>query len=224
MSFFLGNMALMYNPSIVIDMLTGDQAVIVFSLDEDNDNPYLDPEKNNRVVMGTMLLPPVDAMWALAGGDFERFQLEYYQHLISPECTEFIFMTLGMIYKGYKIIFYYPDDSSEVIQYLHAFFLSNFGIHICEPNKQYDLFSYDQNKIPMYACGIYYSGMISPNEFLYLYPINMPIPNDIYPKLINDICPIGDNMAEQITIIDQLRASIGKRQNMNVEIPFYKPY
>ena len=97
MSFFLGNMALMYNPSIVIDMLSGDQAVIVFSLDEDNDNPYLDPEKNNRVVMGTMLLPPVDAMWALSGGDFERFQLEYYQHLTSPECTEFIFMILGMI-------------------------------------------------------------------------------------------------------------------------------
>ena len=43
MSFFLGNMALIYNPNIVLDILAGDQAVVVFSFDEDNDNPLLDP-------------------------------------------------------------------------------------------------------------------------------------------------------------------------------------
>ena len=221
MSFFLGNMALMYNPNIVIDMLNGDQYVVIFSLDEDNDNPMLDPERNGRVVMGTMLLPPVDALWALSSAEMDRFQLEYYQHLISPECTEFIFMMLGMIYRGYKIILYYPDDSSEVIQYLHAFFLSNFGIHICEPSKQYDLFTYDQNKVPMYICGIYYSGMISPNEFLCLYPTNIAIPNDIYPKLIYDLHPIGEDLSEQIKMIDLLHRSINGKQNINVEIPFY---
>ena len=220
MSFFLGNMALMYNPNIVLDTLSGDVSVVVFSLDEDNDNPMLDPERNKRVVMGTMLLPPVDALWALSGGDFDKFQLEYYQHLTSPEATEFIFMMLGMMHKGYKLIFYYPDDSSEVIQYLYAFFMNNFGIHICIPSKQFDLFSYDQTKVPMYACGIYYAGMINPNEFLYLYPIEVPIPNDIYPKLIYDLKPYGVDMAEKVHLIDMLHSSIHKKQNINVELPF----
>lgn len=219
-SFFLGNMALIYNPNIVMDILAGDQAVVVFSFDEDNDNPQLDPERNNRIVLGTMLLPPVDAMWSLASGDLEKFQQEYYQHLTSPEVSEFIFMIIGMVYKGYKIIFYYPDDSSEVIQYINAFFLNNLGIHICEPSKQYDLFSYDNGKIPMYACGIYYAGIISPNEFLMIYPIDIPIPNNIYPKLIYDLHPFGNDMPEQIKMIDSLHKSIYTKRNMSMEIPF----
>lgn len=220
MSFFSGNMALIYNPTVVQDIMISDPAVIVFSLDEDNDKPNLDPDRNQRVVMGTLLLPPIDAMWSLTSGEWDKFQMEYYTHLISPEVSEYIFMIIGMMYRGYKIILYYPDDSSDAIKYLLQFFLNNYGIHICEPNKQYDLFSYDENKVPMYLCGIYYSGFIAPNEFLYKYPINTQIPNDIYPKLIYDMKPIGNDITEKIKLIDDIRAKMHEGNGRMVESPF----
>lgn len=220
MSFFKGNMALIYNPNIVYDVLVSDQAVFVFSLDEDNDNPKLDPEKNMRVVMGTMLLPPVDAMWSLTSGEWDKFQMEYYNHLISPEVTEFIFMLIGLIYRGYKLVFYYPDDSSEVIKYLMEFLLRNFGIHVFEPNKENDLFVYDELKVPMYLCGIYYAGMLSAHEFLYMYPIEINIPNDIYPKLIYDIKPIGNSLVEKIEYLDEIRKKMHEGNGRKVDSPF----
>ena len=220
MSFFKGNMALIYNPNIVYDVLISDQAVFVFSLDEDNDNPKLDPEKNRRVVMGTMLLPPVDAMWSLTSGEWDKFQMEYYNHLISPEVTEFIFMLIGLIYRGYKLVFYYPDDSSEVIKYLMEFISRNFGIHVFEPNKENDLFVYDESKVPMYLCGIYYAGMLSSQEFLYMYPINVNIPNDIYPKLIYDMKPIGNSLVEKIEYLDEIRKKMHEGNGRNVDSPF----
>lgn len=220
MSFFKGNMALIYNPNIVYDVLISDQAVFVFSLDEDNDNPKLDPEKNRRVVMGTMLLPPVDAMWSLTSGEWDKFQMEYYNHLISPEVTEFIFMLIGLIYRGYKLVFYYPDDSSEVIKYLMEFISRNFGIHVFEPNKENDLFVYDESKVPMYLCGIYYAGMLSSHEFLYMYPIEINIPNDIYPKLIYDMKPIGNSLVEKIEYLDEIRKKMHEGNGRNVDSPF----
>lgn len=218
MSFFAGNIAFVYNANIAIDILMSDPSVIIFSLDEDNEIPQLDPELP-RVTMGTMLLPPIESLW-VRDTDFERFQQEYYMYLTNPERTEYIFMMLGLIYRGYKIVLYYPDETDETIQYLKAFWMSNYGIHICEPSKQYDLFGYDQNKVPMYACGMYYSGMLSPNEFLLIYPINLVIPNDIYIKLIQDIQPYGSNMIEKIKMIDSLHAGISRSNNINLEIPF----
>ena len=206
LSFFSGNLAIIYDYIIIRDILFNDPYSIVFSLDEDNEHPELDPERNpTRIAMGTMLLPPVEAMWSLTSGEWDKFQMEYYTHLMSPEVTEFIFMIIGLMYKGRKIILYYPDDSSEVINYLVQFFMSNLGIHIFEPIKQNDLFGYDENKIPIYLCGIYYSGMISPEEFLLKYPPNAPIPNDIYPKLVFDMRLVGDNLADKVKLIDEIR-------------------
>lgn len=220
MGFFKGNLALIYNPMVVQDILMSDPYVVVFSLDEDNDKPMLDPDRNQKVVMGTMLLPPIDAMWSLTGGEWDKFQMEYYTHLISPEVTEFIFMMIGMMYKGYKLVLYYPDDSSDVIKYLLQFFLNNFGIHICEPSKQYDLFSYDENRVPMYLCGIYYSGIIAPNEFLSLYPMSTAIPNDIYPKLVYDMKLVGNDLSEKIKLVDEIRKKMHEGNGRMVESPF----
>ena len=96
MNFFAGNIALIYNPNIVTDILFNDPAVIVISLDEDNDKPALNPDNNPRVNMGTILLPEVDALGALFSGDFEMFQIQYYMHLNEPEVAEFIFFLLGL--------------------------------------------------------------------------------------------------------------------------------
>lgn len=214
MDFFKGNIGLIYDPNIVTDILFNDPAVVVISLDEDNDKPQLHPENNPRVSMGTILLPEVDTLWALSSGDFETFQMKYYMHLNDPEVAEFIFFLIGMAYKGFKVVFYYPDDTSEAIQYLYAFIEQNYGIHICIPSKQNDLFAYDINKIPMYLGGIYYQGIITPEEYLYMMPINAIIPDQIMNKLMLDMYSVGNTNEERISVIQKLQ------QNKNKVNPF----
>jgi hypothetical protein len=213
-SFFKGNIGLIYDPNIVTEILFNDPAVIVISLDEDNDKPTLDPENNQRVSMGTILLPDVETMWALSSGDFETFQMKYFMHLNEPEVAEFIFFLIGMAYKGFKIVFYYPDDTSEVIQYLHAFIEQTYGIHICIPSRQNDLFGFDINKIPMYLGGIYYQGLISADEYLYMMPVEVEIPPQIMDKLLIDLGAIGDSIEDKYRTITRIR------QNKNKVNPF----
>lgn len=214
MNFFKGNIGLIYDPNIVTDILFNDPAVIVISLDEDNDKPQLNPDNNPRVNMGTILLPEVDALGALFSGDFEMFQMQYYMHLNQPEVSEFIFFLIGLAYRGYKIILYYPDDSSEIIQYLHAFIEQNYGMHICIPSKANDLFAYDINKIPMYLSGIYYQGIISADEYLFKMPANIEIPENIFAKLMYDKESLSDDTTTRTNIIRKLH------QNKNKVSPF----
>ena len=204
-SFFKGNIGLIYDPNIVTEILFNDPAVVVISLDEDNDKPALNPDNNQRVSMGTILLPEVETLWALSSGDFETFQMRYYMHLNEPEVAEFIFFLIGMAYKGFKVIFYYPDDTSEVIQYLYAFIEQNYGIHICIPSRKDDLFGYDMNKIPMYLGGIFYQGIITPDEYLYMMPANVDIPAQIMDKLLVDMDAIGSTPEEKKAVINRLK-------------------
>lgn len=217
-SFFKGNIGLIYDPNIVTEILFNDPAVVVISLDEDNDKPALNPDNNQRVSMGTILLPEVETLWALSSGDFETFQMRYYMHLNEPEVAEFIFFLIGMAYKGFKVIFYYPDDTSEVIQYLYAFIEQNYGIHICIPSRKDDLFGYDMNKIPMYLGGIFYQGIITPDEYLYMLPANVEIPAQIMDKLLVDMDAVASTPEEKKAVIDKLK------QNKTKVNPFITLY
>ena len=209
-SFFKGNIGLIYDPNIVCDILYNDPAVVVISLDEDNDKPMLNPDNNPRVTMGTVLLPEVDAMWSLSSGDFNMFQMQYYEHLKSPEVAEFIFIMIGAAYVGRKIVLYYPDDSSEVIQYLYKFIEAEYGLHIVIPSRANDAFMFDPNRIPMYLGGIYYGSMITADEYLYKMPINAIIPNQIYDKLFFDMSIIADTIEQKKAVIDKLKLNKNK--------------
>lgn len=217
-SFFKGNIGLIYDPNIVTEILFNDPAVVVISLDEDNDKPALNPDNNQRVSMGTILLPEVETLWALSSGDFETFQMRYYMHLNEPEVAEFIFFLIGMAYKGFKVVFYYPDDTSEVIQYLYAFIEQNYGIHICIPSRKDDLFGFDMNKIPMYLGGIFYQGIITPDEYLYMLPANIEIPAQIMDKLLVDMDTVASTPEEKKAVIDKLK------QNKTKVNPFITLY
>ena len=177
--FFKGNLGLIFKADIAANLLFSDPYVVVVSLDEDNDLQQNYPEFSNRINMGTILLPDVESLWSLSSNDFQMFQMQYYTYLKSPEVSEFIFTLIGLMYLGYKIIFYYPDETSEVIQYLYAFIEKEFGIHAVIPSRPNDGFFYDETRIPIYLSGIYYGGFINANEYLRQMPINATIPESL---------------------------------------------
>ena len=214
--FFKGNLGLIFKADIAANLLFNDPYVVVVSLDEDNDLQQTYPEFSNRIHMGTILLPDVESLWSLSSNEFDMFQMQYYTYLKSPEASEYMFTLIGLMYLGYKVVFYYPDETSEVIQYLYAFIEKEVGIHAVIPSKPNDIFCYDINKIPMYLSGIYYGGFINANEYLKQMPVNAPIPEQIYQKLFIDLSVVAETPEQIRAICDKLKA------NKNKSNPFVK--
>ena len=214
--FFKGNIAIKFDPTVVCNIMQMDPMVKVLSLDEDNSIPMLDADMNPQVILASILLPPVEALWAIADNDEDKFQLEYFKYLQSAETTDFFFTIIAAAYMGTKIIFYYPDPDTYAIKYLYNYFMKVYGIHISFQNEVQDPFWYDPKAVPTYINGIYGIGAIDGYEYMRLYQEDQ-IPQYNLMKLIYDIRPEGNNIQEQIEVIMRLYKKI--KTNPNVKSP-----
>ena len=220
--FFKGNIAIKFDPTVVCNIMQMDPMVIVLSLDEDNSIPMLDADRNPQVILASMLLPPVEAMWAVADNDEDKFQYEYFKHLQSPEATDFFFTIIAAAYLGKKIIFYYPDPDTDCVKYLYNYFMRVYGIHMSFKNEVQDPFWYDPKAIPTYLNGIYGVGAIDGYEYLRQYPVEEMIPEGSTLKLIHDIRPEGNCIQDQIEILSRLHKKL--KTNPTAKCPLIHEY
>lgn len=209
--FFKGNIAIKFDPTVVCNIMQMDPMVKVLSLDEDNSIPMLDAEMNPQVILASILLPPVEALWAIADNDEDKFQYEYFNHLQSAEATDFFFTIIAAAYMGAKIIFYYPDPDTECIRYLYNYFMKVYGIHISFQNEIQDPFCYDPKAVPTYLNGIYGVGAIDGYDYLRQFPVEELIPQQIALKLIRDIRPEGNSIQEQLEVLTRLHKKIKEK-------------
>ncbi len=209
--FFKGNIAIKFDPTVVCNIMQMDPMVKVLSLDEDNSNPMLNADINPQVILASILLPPVEALWAIADNDEDKFQLEYFKHLQSPEATDFFFTIIAAAYMGAKIIFYYPDPDTDSIKYLYNYFMKVYGIHISFQNEVQDPFWYDPKAVPTYLNGIYGVGAIDGYDYLRQYPVEEIMPDQIIMKLIVDIRPLGDCIQDQIEVLRRLHKKLKEK-------------
>ena len=105
------------------------RGIMVVSLDEENDYPEILPNLNSNVISGTCLLPSPEVMWAMIDGDENKFNILYYEQLISRSITEFIYTLIGYLYKGGNIIIYTPNIT-EATKFLLEFIKNAYGINI----------------------------------------------------------------------------------------------
>ena len=73
---------------------------IVLSLDENN----MIPKDHPKILGGSILLPPIDALIADADGDEMLFDRIYNNHFNSLEIKEFIGALLAYLHKGGNIV------------------------------------------------------------------------------------------------------------------------
>lgn len=218
--FFKGNIAIKFDPNVVCNIMQMDPTVKVLSLDEDNSIPMLDAEHNPQVILASILLPPIEALWAIADNDEDKFQFEYFKHLQSPEAVDFFFTIIAAAYFGTKIIFYYPDPDTDSIKYLYNYFMKVYGIHISFQNEVQDPFTYDPNAVPTYLNGIYTIGAISALDYLINFPLELAIPETIILKLLNDIKPMADSINDQIDTIMRFRKKLKTNKNAKCPLSF----
>lgn len=213
--FFKGTISLICDPKIVCDIMMNVQTVKVITLDEDNAVPMLCDENNPQLVTGTILLPPVEALWAETDGNKELFASIYYSYLLQPECMEYIAALIAAMYQGVNLILYFPDQESIIIKFLYDFFIKSYGIIISTNINQ--PFQYDERSIPAYCNAIINVGAMSIREYLYWYPLDAVIPDNIY-TLIAEVLKIPGNMVEQRELITAFHKAIKKNQQVIIPI------
>lgn len=141
---------------------------------------------DNRVIVGSILLPPPEAKMAEIDGDAEQFFRIYSEYLLSDMPSDFISVLLGYLHNGGNVIILVQCDINEpwvvnLINHLMMYYGLSAGIIGTDVQFQYDVNFNDSNNNILYAAGMISSGEYLVNTKLDVYP------DFIYNKLITDI-------------------------------------
>lgn len=180
-----------------------DQSVKIISLDEDN---RLNPNDPN-VVIGTCLLPPIEALIAEADGDEDLYNIHYINHLNSPYVQEFIGVLISALYRGISLLLFAPQMKENIsIVKLRQHLWSLYGITIGIVGGE--SCSFDPRCIPIWLNMVYSANVISPYEFLIEYPENVIFNNMIMNKLISEIKPVGNSYEDRVEFIKAFHSKL----------------
>lgn len=201
--------------------------VQIISLDEDG---ALDVIVNCNHIGGTCLLPPIDAKIAESDGDEMKYDAIYSTHLLQPYQRQFIGALIGYLFRGLgDIIMYLPDIEDTITCKKFVFFMySLYGIHIGligHLDPQVCSCYYDETCVPMWLNMIYEINVISPYDYLGLYPADAMIPDNIIEKINYDIRPYGITSFDQLKVyVRDLHAKIQKNDKVRPAIESVEPF
>ena len=190
----------------------------IVSLDEDGILP-----ESAHILVGTCLLPPIEAKIAEVDGNQGLYDTIYSNHLLSPFQQQFISALLSYLYKGGNLILFYPElgytNTKEMIIY-EIFKL--YGVHIGligSPDPKIANCYFDETCVPIWLNSIYSVSAISPYEFLLAYPVDAALNNNmIIRKLVKEMNPYGENFNEQVAYIHRFHKKIHKQPNIRPAI------
>lgn len=162
---------------------------------------------------GTCLLPPIQARIAEIDGDEEKYDMIYSDYLLQPFQQQFISAIISFLYKGGNLILFLPDFGynntiKKLIQHMHIIY----GIHIGNIDVQDPVQAncyYDERCTPIWLNLIFMADVMTPEEYLYNYPIDAAITTDaVRNKLLDLMKPMGDTIEERMKTIETYRARL----------------
>lgn len=190
-----------------------DKSVKIISLDEDG---ALSPNDPN-VVVGTCLLPPIEALIAEADGDEDLYDAHYLAHLNSPFVQEFIGALISALYRNTSLLLYAPMMKENIsIRKLRQHLFSLYGIMIGVVGQQ--PCQYDPRCIPIWLTMIYSANVIYPEEFLLNYPEDAAFNNVIVDKLLIDLRPIGDSYNDRLKTIKEFQLRLKEKPKTQMAV------
>lgn len=161
--------------------------VIVVDMNEDND-PNI-PKDHPRVIGGSCLIPPMEALIAAADGEVDVFRLIYGEHFMSPFIDSYVGAIIIALMTGKQLLISYNDELGIVNELINIFY-SRYGIKIGVIGESEGAF--DPTCVPIWLQYMYRENTITGNEFLFNYPVNVQINDVMMDKLINELMPVGD--------------------------------
>jgi hypothetical protein len=177
--------------------------------------------KDDSMLVGTCLLPPIEAKIAEADGNEQLYDMCYSNHLLEPYQREFISALLSYLYKGGNLILFLPEIGTNNREKLVQHMYNLYGIHIGligHMNPNVANCYYDEKCLPMWINMIYQVNVLSPYEFLAMYPIDCKISDISMQKLLTDINPYGSSIQDKINYILNLLKQLHKNPQVRPAI------
>ena len=183
----------------------------IISLDEDG----ILGEPSNSMVYGTCLLPPIQSKQAESDGDEQAYDMHYTNMLLEPYQQAFVSAIISCLFcNNTTILLFLPSDgytytTEKLVEHLYKIYGLHPGI-IGAQNPVYANCYFDDRCIPIWLNLMYsVSEIISPEQYLYLYPQDAVINNEsVMMKLIRDMAPLGDSIQDKINTINSYRAKL----------------
>ena len=170
--------------------------------------------QNDSILVGTCLLPPIESKIAEADGNEQMYDMYYEQHLNEPYQQEFVAVLISYLYKGGHLVLFLPAMDNYTKEKFIFFMYKVFGIHIGvigDPNPVNANCYYDERCIPIWLNLMYSVDVLSPYEYLTIYPLDAQLNNQyIIEKLVMQINPYARTINEKIGIILQLHKLLHK--------------
>lgn len=189
----------------------------VIVLDDDFEETYMTKD----MIIGTILLPPIEAKIAEVDGDEQKYDYIYSSYLLKQDVERYISAIIAFLYKGGSLMLYindmeYTNTKNKFVQLFYKLYGIHIGI-IESQNPQEANCYYDNTCLPMWLNLIFLSDVIYPEEYLFKYPIDAAIPDNIMNKLMDIMKPLGDTINDRIKTIENYRSRL--KVIPNLEIP-----
>lgn len=198
------------NYEMVYEILR-DQGSNVFVVDIDEENDPNIHRNHPRVIGGSCLIPPMEALIAAADGEADVFRMMYAEHFSTPFIDNYVAALIIHIFgDGGNLLLYYHDELGIVPELIQIFWM-RYGIQIGIVGES-DCFM-DPSCIPIWLQYLYKENKFTGRDFLYNYPVKTPINGAMMNKLILEILPPG-NKAEQEQEIYRMVALLKQCPNL----------
>ena len=189
----------------------------VIVMDEEFEDNYV-----KGMIPGTILLPPIEAKIAEVDGDEQKYDYIYSSYLLKQDVERYISAIIAFLYKGGSLMLYindmeYTNTKNKFVQLFYKLYGIHAGI-VESQNPQEANCYYDDRCFPMWMNLIFLADVIYPDEYLYKYPIDASIPDNIMNKLMDIIMPLGDTINDRIKFIENHRARIKAVPQLEIPI------
>ncbi len=217
MSILKGTIYITDDPNIIYNIPINSNTKVI-NMDEDDILVNTD-----AMLVGTCLLPPVEAKIAEVDGNEALYDSIYASHLLEPYQQQFISAMLSYLYKGGNLMIFLPEIGTTYTREKFIYHLfSRYGVHcglVGHPNPQISNCYYDNRCIPLWLNLIYSVNVISATEYLLNYPVDATINNNmIINKLIDELNPYGNTINDKINYILRYHKLIHNNSNLRPAI------
>jgi len=198
----------------------------IILLTEDVPDYLSSPQYGSSCLMANCLLPSYEAVSYYLDNDFQTFSNVYNEILGLPESTIYFVTIISAMLNDIPLGFVFGVE--EIEQAATTNFLNYlavmYGIHL-GVNSPYGQFpsvigQMDRAFVPRNMSLLYMNNLLTPQEFLYVYPIDAKIDINILQKLVFDLRPpLSDpmNMLEVESYFEHYRAGVRKANRVLVD-------
>lgn len=168
-------------------LLSGGKIIVVT---EDMPKYLQSPQYGPSCLTATCLLPDYEAVSHFIDGDMQGFHNLYIHMLASPECNMYFISILSAIINNIPLgfIFGTEDIEAEAMVEILQYFRMTYGITL---GIQYPTITgwMDPNYAIQNEVALYLNNLLTPQEFLMMYPEDGPLDQSVMIKLTYELNP-----------------------------------